>query len=178
MLDVGGIPVIERIVQQVRQKWQVEPWVAVRSGQPFGLDMRYIYPADCRYIFNTIENTSWVWGDTTIVLMGDVYFSDYCLDTIKKSGAFAVGHSHEIYGIKFYQSEWPRLRRSINAARKHVEATGESKIWHVYRAWDHIPLSEHRHGKAYFILPDTDDSQDFDIPEKYQRWVNTHGVKV
>ena len=174
MLDVGGVTVIERVVHQVRRKWQAEPWVAVKGGQPFGLGMRYHYPADCTHIFDTLQSTIGRWRDVNIILLGDVYYSDACLDAIAEGSRVFYGDGGDIYGLRFTSDEVARLMRAIVAARRYAAVSGNGKLWHVYRAWEHFPMDEHKVGKYFYKLPDGDETQDFDRPEMYETWRRRH----
>lgn len=173
-LQIDGEPLIERTIKQVRNLYQCEPWICVRSGQPFGLNMRYFYPDSYQYIFDTLASTSGQWGHTNIVLLGDVYYSENALMTIKTGAENFYGDYNEIYAVKFQRGEIVRLSRAISAARQDTQQGGTGKLWNVYRAWVGLPIREHRITENFNQLPDSDDTQDFDTIEDYQAFALKH----
>ena len=170
-LAVDGVPLIERTVNYARAMWNVEPYVIVDGGQPFGPDMRYFYPSDSSTIVDSLKSTSGKWGHENIVLLGDVYYTQKALDVIRRGNAFAYGAFAEIFGLKFKRGEIVRLMRAIDKAKKEAEAGKTIRLWHVYRAWDGYPVNEHRLGAGYYQFPDGEETQDFDRIEQYQKFV-------
>lgn len=173
MLPVWGKPVIHRTVQQVRDAYQVEPVIAVKQGQPFGR-YTYFYPDDHRIICDTFGSTKSLWQRETILLMGDACYTDECISTIGSLNYFVFGKGAEIFGVKFFQGQWERVEKAIEAAKVYARKTGKGKIWNVYRAYEGFGQEEHRFGDNYYKLPDGDSTIDFDTPEKYQRWLDKH----
>lgn len=176
MLPVGGIPVIHRTVQQVRDGWKVEPVIAVKHGQPFGGGLDYFYPDDHRIICDTVNSTRSLWKRETILLMGDACYSDEAISVIGSLAYFCFGKGAEIFGVKFYQGQWPRVTASLEAAIKHARKTGKGHFWNVYRAFEGFGQNEHRFGGNFYKFPDGDTTMDFDTVEKYQRTLNKLGV--
>ena len=171
MMSVDGIPLIERTINMVRSMWNIEPFVIVEGGQPFGPDKRYFYPSDSSTIVDALKSTSGHWGHENIVLLGDVFYTPKAIETIRKGEAFAYGAFAEIYGVKFQRGEIVRLMRAIEKAKKEAEPGKTIRLWHVYRAWDGIPVNEHRRGESYYLFPNDEQTQDFDRIEQYQEFI-------
>lgn len=172
MLAVDGIPIIERTVNLVRSMFNIEPWVVVNSGMPFGVQMRYFYPTNNRLIIDSLQDTSGQWGQENIVLLGDVYYTDKAIKTIRNGDRFAYGKPFEIYGLKFRRNDIVKIMRAIAVARQDAEQGGYGRFWNVYRAWDGLLVNEHRLGPSYYLFPDEEETQDFDRMEQYQKFIS------
>lgn len=178
MLAVDGIPLIERTIGQVRSMWNVEPFVIVNSGQPFGFDMKYFYPSGSSTIVDALKSTSGQWGHENIVLLGDVYYTAKALDIIRRGDKFAYGAFAEIYALKFQRGEIVRLMRAIEKAKNENEPGQVVRLWGVYRAWDNFPVNSHKLGASYYLFPDDEETQDFDRIEQYQKFIGKRAKAV
>lgn len=123
----------------------------------------------------TLMLSSHLWiRPRTIVLLGDVYYTDSVVKRIKQCLLPIVFWSDEqdIFAIKFHVSEACR----IIAGCQHVlsgKIRNNGRLWELYRyfvgfPWNaHLPDDERR-----FLQLVSDKTQDFDTPQEYDDFIN------
>lgn len=76
LLSVHNETLIDRIIRQSRQVFQTEPIIITDDyKKPFGFDYQYIYP-ECSNPVEAFAGSENYWGDTTVILQGDVFYPD------------------------------------------------------------------------------------------------------
>lgn len=129
----------------------------------------------------------WAAHDRTLVVLGDVWFSDSAVDAIVNRldrDWFYVGrengsrYSGTDYGEIFALSFWPEHSAELLDAmyeirrRQRDEGLWRGGLWEHYRLLCGIELLDHRID-GHFLEVD-DDTDDFDFPEAYDRWLQAH----
>jgi len=173
LLAVGGEPVIYRTERLCLQELGIEPWVAVRNDtmEPFGL-MRYFYPYQFRWICETLINTSEVWSDTTVILLGDVYYTEqFFFRVIHDNKNVWFGDGGEIYALKFGKLIAGLIKNSLFESIENAKHGGKGKLWQAYRSFEGYGLEEHKFGPHFWKKPDSDMTRDFDRPEVYSSFI-------
>jgi len=180
----GGIPLLHRTIEQcLRYSDQVITTIPM-------LDERYISvpghhwfaPPESRSEF---ESSQGLWHESgrTVLLLGDVYFTDEALDTImwsksKSYQAFGRYKASEItgtpYGELFAASWWSsdhyELLRKMDLVHE-TRASGRITRppgWMMLRAWQGTPLSKHLVDPRWFTEIN-DETDDIDFPADYDR---------
>jgi hypothetical protein len=171
LVDIKGVPLIQRTVELARAVWAVEPWIIVRPDNPapFGFDYRYILANNHRHIFDTLESIKGLWRKETVVLLGDTFYSAAAMQLLRDGKDIFYGDPGEIYALKLRPRDWRKMRDAITMAR----AAGGSKLWHVYRMMQGYPLEDNRIGADFYRIENGQDGVvmwDFDRVDKYEKF--------
>lgn len=130
-------------------------------------------------------NSSHLWSDheRTLLLFGDVYFTDQSVQTIKERKkrdwtVFGRMNASEITGKKwgelfafsFYPEHIQSLKNAINKATSAYRYgyVNRCKGWEIYRSWAGGDIGIHRQYGHFTEIDDFTD--DFDFPEDYNLW--------
>lgn len=153
-------------------------------------DNRYDLPGQVRRHIvgphhNEYEHTRWLWSgdDRTVLLLGDVYFTDHAIDTIAAGSpsAYRVFGRYRAskvtgtpYGEIFAASWGPARLTQMDAHLREVErlrVTGECTRppgWVLLRLWQGTPVRKHLVRPP--IWTEIDDwTDDLDTPADFQR---------
>lgn len=126
-----------------------------------------------------------LWSETgrTVLLLGDVYWTDAALETVASFGpqTYRVFGRHgpsrvtgTPYGEIFAASWWPGQHPRMSKLLAHVHAVRATGAvtrppgWMLLRAWQGTPLGKHRVDPAWFTQID-DLTDDFDTVADYVR---------
>jgi hypothetical protein len=180
----GGQPLLHRTVRQARAVTS-DVHVTAPSGDDRyitdGVTVHHREPgAPSEY---AVTRDLWHDHGRTILLLGDVYFTDAAIARI-------VGHtprSYQVFGRYgpsqvtgtpwgeiFAASWWPEQHTQMDAHLDLVHRTRAAGTvtrpsgWMLLRAWQSTPLGEHRVGPKWFVEID-DATDDLDLPEDYAR---------
>lgn len=192
LVDVDGCPLLERTVSQVRARGY-QP-IVVAHEDVFGvLDAEVFRPKESTYNTDSVLATRCLWGDETLCLLGDVWFSEEALDTIT-TAAFGVkvfgrerpstltGGCGEIFAFRWDRANDDKVAEAMALATEHARThprknTGRDNfgsplgsLWQPYRALAGIDMDAHRTDAT--IWKEIDDwTDDFDSVEAYERWM-------
>lgn len=160
-------------------------------------------PGDSRYylggarVYQTTGNSEfsstrflWSLDERTILLLGDVYFSDLAIRKIfgfreecyMSFGRYSGSNTtHTPYGELFAHSWWPSQHGSIDAHLQKVEQARAQGIkrphgWMLLRSLESVPLNRHVVKPDWFTQID-DWTDDIDYPEDFERHPATKGYK-
>lgn len=179
-----GVPLLYRTVGQVRE-FTDEVHVTAPAG-----DARYRVPGVtvherdgsglCEY-----TSTRHLWNERgrTVLLLGDVYWTDAALATVAgfrpqtyrvfgRYGPSTVTGTP--YGEIFAASWWPGQHTRMDKRLDHVHAVRATGVvtrppgWMLLRAWQGTPLGKHRVLPGWFTEID-DHTDDFDSVADYLR---------
>lgn len=107
------------------------------------------------------------WKDTTIILLGDVYYTEECTNSILSNSSDIVFFSdmQDIFAIKF-KSNWINkiiqcLGRAIRSGRNN------GRLWEMYRHLHGLGNNSPLPYKNSLIYLVADKTQDFDSEEEY-----------
>lgn len=133
----------------------------------------------------------WSEEDRTVLLLGDVYFSDLALRRIMgyaehnyrvfgRHGGSMITHTP--YGEIFAHSWWPEHHREIDRHLENVEAGRAEGImrphgWMLLRSFQGGKLNRHIVMSSYFTEIN-DWTDDIDFPEDFERHPATKGYKL
>jgi hypothetical protein len=179
----GGEPLLHRTV---RQALAVTADVHLTSPD----DDRYEVPGVIRHVRGSEAPSEYaatrdLWNSKgrTVLLLGDVYFTDGAMATIARFAArryrcFGRYRASRItgtpYGEIFAVSWWPEQHAQMDAYLRLVHRTRASGAvtrppgWMLLRAWQRTPLGKHRVSPRWFEEID-DLTDDFDRPADYER---------
>jgi hypothetical protein len=179
----GGQPLLHRTVQQALT---VTSDVHLTSPD----DDRYSLPEVTRHIRDADAPSEyaatrdlWSHDGRTILLLGDVYFTDGAVRRIadftdrrfRVFGRYGPsGATGTPYGEIFAASWWPEQHQQMDAHLglvHRIRAAGtvtRPPGWMLLYAWQGTPLAEHRVDPAWFEEID-DWTDDFDTKEDYDR---------
>lgn len=187
LAPVDGRPLLARTVAQALTYTR-----DVRVTVPPG-DTRYVDAASgARAHERSTEHPSeyaatrdlWHPGERTVLLLGDVYFTDDALDTITR---FDDRQDYQVFGRRgaskitgtpygeiFAVSWWPQQHRYMDRYLATVhQARASGRVarppgWMLLRAWQGSRLDQHRVMPRYFTeIHDATD--DFDFPADYDQ---------
>ena len=181
LVDVGGEPLLARIVRQVRRAGH-EP-VIVTHDERLTLSDRTYAPDKRRWTVETLLSTRFLWDDRTVVLLGDVIYTRDALDKILASRELfqvfgrkelryrLVGRYYEIFALSFDQSQADRvedtLRRAVYLKEDGQISWGKLRV--LYEMWCGLPLGQFAHEDIVFY-PIEDQTEDIDAPEDYEQF--------
>ncbi len=139
----------------------------------------YFEPASSRWFVETLISTEALWQEKTVVLMGDVFYTQEALKTILNTesktmkfygrpGKSLFSHkAHgELFGISFPKSDSALIHEHAQKVIKAAKSMGHGKAWQFYRSIAGFELDEKKTEENYFVEID-DFTDDFDTPEEY-----------
>ncbi len=176
-------PLIARTVRQVRQRMNNYPHIVSHQKCLRPYSTNYIIPSSHRWICETLLSVAPIWGkDWTMVLLGDVIYTDGFMDTLynhrEKYHYHFYGTTSEIYGLTFTSNAV--VEKALMEVVDDAAANrSRGKLWELYYCLSQKPLPDA--GKGYtggdddlhytYIL---DGSTDFDTQESYKEWTRQH----
>jgi hypothetical protein len=143
-------------------------------------------PKHHRWTCETLHSSRHLWGeDLTIVLLGDVYYTAFCMDLLLEAETMFYTGTAEIWGMAIRAKYYARAIKTLASVIKNAETRkgkaapshNQGQLWRFYRLWYGMPYWGHwnrtkglafeRAGTTQVVL---DDTVDFDVPESYKRW--------
>lgn len=179
----GGQPLIARTVEQVRS-YDLEPEVLVPLGSRYNELDAVKHPTSVTHESEyAASRAHWDEQGRTVLLLGDVYFSDLAMERIMRFtkrqymvfGRFGPSKvTGTPYGEIFAASWWGENHLQLDEHLNRVHKTRASgKItrppgWMLLRSMQGTPMNRHRVLPAHFIEID-DETDDIDFPVDYDR---------
>jgi hypothetical protein len=182
MLEFDGIPLILRTVKQLEARG-VWPWIASRTPDRYAainLRSRVFVPAKCRWQTQTMLSTRELWArDQTLILNGDVYYSERCMDLLVEGKTMFYCGEAEIWGMsiasRWYERAEKAARYVVRFHDKHPNI--DENLWRFYRRWygqNYVGQVDRTPGLAFQVAGTVimvfDETVDFDFPREYDRW--------
>ena len=168
----------ERLIERIlRQFADHDPILATHSKDIAPNYTRRVEPYLHRYTAETTLSTRSHWGDETLVLFSDVWFTDEAVETIKGCTApvsfFTDGQ--DIFGFRFTAEVWKKMVKALKyvVSKAPHRKGNKGRIWQVYRylygfkKWPILPT--HNKEALTFI---GDATQDFDTKEDLESFMN------
>lgn len=166
LLKVGDETLLERMVRQVRPHVKAI-WIVTHRNEIFHPQCNRMYPSSHDCICDTLNSSSLLWclGSRTVVLLGDVYYTDTAISFIlgydRAVTAFGDGCNIHALSIPYQHAFW--VSAQLGEFRKLVRDEP----------------AKHKHGKLYafcdWVTPrikrialDTD-TTDIDSPREHKR---------
>lgn len=193
----GDTNILARIVEMVRPR--VDNLYIV-SETPFdGIEEELMRRPDaCRLVLDSLLSSKSYWGDKTIILLGDVFYSSSCIDRMlecssseiqffgrPRKSKYTAKPWAELFGLVFPSQQSGELEKHASQVIAEEKAgNGRGKLWELYRSLTGVPLLEHQIEESHFrkVIDWTDD---FDAPEEYTKNLqacinleNSRGLKL
>ena len=183
LIEIDGEPLIHRTVRQLNERCILPTIVG-----------DYDIPFSAKYIPNLNEDNEdadkflssmdlWNEDGRTVVLYGDVYFTDEAMDTIteyksKDWTLFARPYESKFTGCKwgecfaqsFYPKDIEKHYKALLVIRDQFKLGNIKRCggWEHYRQMEGFNLTEHLVGKRLYEIDDF--TEDFDSPEDYNNF--------
>ena len=184
LVEVAGKPLILRTLEQISRRWDTLPIVVThheaiaRVVSPIA-DALELAPGDRRWTVETALSSRAAWGDPTLILAGDVYWTDAAMDIacgLNRGGPVRYlvtqcGVTEDVLGVWFRRRHRHKLAKALNHARQHALTSGGSgKLWQSYRSLCGFPLTRHWLEDIHTVRID-DETTDFDSQRDYQAFL-------
>ena len=170
LLSLGEETILERQVRQARRYCDDIRVVAMKPeiGEMCNtLNVPIIYGFEGVPTLKAVHNTRDVWDDYTVILWGDVIFSEDAIDkvyTIKGLHDFGSVVQREGFAITFDIKDAPRFIESLEKT--------EFREWWFYRYLTGVPCQAEKYDKEIFV-DITDWTTDIDFPDQYELFMDT-----
>jgi len=191
LVRIDGQPLLLRTLRQLAERWDARP-VVVTHHKPIAkavaklADVLALPENQRRWTAETALSSRIEWGDPTLILAGDVYWTDESLDLacgFNRGGpvryvitAGPVGD--EILGLWFRRRHRHRVAGALHHAVEHARLRGGGgKLWQSYRSLCGISLVRHKLETTHAVRID-DESTDFDTLRDYQEFLAHHAAKA
>ena len=184
LAPIEGQPLLLRTLEQIAQRWDTRPLV-VTHHEPIadavdGLaDVLELPEHQRRWTVETALSSREHWGDPTLLLLGDVYWTDAALDvacSLNHGGPvrYLVTHTSvgdDVLGIWFRRRHRHRVARALHHAVQHAFFKGGGgKLWQSYRSLCGFPLTRHNLETTHAVRIH-DETTDFDSLRHYQAFL-------
>ena len=167
LVQIEGKPLIRRTVEQVIER--AEPVVithnpAIQAAVPY-----FAGPEASRYITETLLSTAYLWQGRTIILLGDVIYSDETIKAIfaNRKPVAVFGRKWEIFAVAFNKQMSKKVIKALELAIANGEAGGRAKLWEFYHAYCEMSLTEVHYLEDKIFVPVEDYTDDIDTLEQY-----------
>lgn len=163
LVNVDREPIIIRT-----QRLSVNPVVVTVHKAIKNVSIASFEPLKRSCIVETLYYSVVHWSARTIVLLGDVYYTDKAIETINSySGEIGFfGNRTDILAISFTERYEVAQACQELLRRRNKEKCG--KLWHLYRLLNGIPLDKQRITTNFIRIKDQ--SRDFDNPKQYLKF--------
>lgn len=177
LVPINREPLLARTTRQCKKIFKMVPIVVTQDPLLLKLEDHLGYkthfPARCRWAVETLRESMYdlrsrKGNSKFIVLLGDVYYTNATLKTIKKGKTLAYGDSYEIYGLKI--TDYIKAKIALMKAIANAEEGGRGKLWEFYRSYIDIPMTPHVEWLSTEYTFIDDETQDFDKYEEYLEW--------
>jgi len=175
LVFIAGEPVLWRTLRQldergidavvVTHKPEIQQLVPGR----FTENKRAPFPDET--IVETMFNTRELWEGRTIILLGDVLFSDETLSAILAEDAavkvYGSRNPYEIFALTF--TDHARVIKAAEEALAHGRAGFRCKMWEIYRILcGFSPHNRHAFDRVIWRVVSDSYSTDFDYVSRYE----------
>ena len=191
LVNIAGQPLLLRTLDQLAQRWDTRPVVVTHHEQiaravSNSANALFLEPNQRRWTVETALSSREEWGDPTLLLAGDVYWTDAALDIACEFNTggpirYLVTQGpvgDDILGIWFRRRHRNRVARALNHAIQHARLRGGGgKLWQSYRTLNGFPLTRH-HLEATHCVRIEDETTDFDSIGDYQKFIEQSKSKA
>ena len=139
------------------------------------VDYSIYTPEKYDYICQTLKSTRNIWGDDrTIVLLGDVLYSEYIIDRVfsKHPPILFYGSivHKEIYALAF--TDKPEIIWALDRVDERVVEGFHGQLWQLFYVLNKLPGHRHPDSIPYRMFRHVYDfTQDFDTVEDYEKFL-------
>lgn len=180
LIPIRREPLLYRTVRLVRENGIVDVRIVTHDPRLRVEHCGVFRPRRYRWTAETLLSTRHLWSARTLVLLGDVFYSDQAMDRIVNwSEPIAIfgrrgpneytGCRHgELFAISVDETMAHVLQEAASRAVGHAECGAWGNLWDVYYCLVGLPLDSARTDDRVFQqIQDLTD--DFDTPEDYDR---------
>lgn len=181
LIPIGDESLLDRTVRLLRAHNLNEINIVSHDDRLNIESCSFFKPLKHQWVVETLLSTQSLWGDKTIILLGDVFFTESALNTII-SGSNKNIHFYgrcegsrytstpwgEIFALSFGRDNQFSLIEDIQNVISDAALGGRGKLWELYRSLANFPLNKHMFEKKIFIQID-DFTDDFDTPDDYKK---------
>ncbi|GAB6166468.1 hypothetical protein JCM19992_24680 [Thermostilla marina] len=176
----NGVPLIDRTIA-LATEFEFTPVVVVTH------DPRIVRPATSwymprrrRWTIESLYETRSLWGQRTLVLLGDVFYTREAFATIASSSCslrffgrsgpsrFTKSPHGEMFAVVFDRSRIDWIEEHLRIAIEDAHRGGRGKLWELYRSVAGFPLRRHQVENVLFREID-DYTDDIDTVAEYRR---------
>jgi hypothetical protein len=168
LMPFAGETVLARMIRQAEPYAEVtvishEPDIQAASAG------RYYDPPNHRWLVETLLSTVILWDPRTVVLLGDVIYSDEAIQTIMScdKNVTVYGNRAELFALSFTEACVARVQAVLGQCLVDAHKSGLGKLWQFYRAFCGFPLNAAYFEERIFRMID-DYTDDIDTLEDYR----------
>ena len=195
LIKIDGERLIDRMVRLVRERLENPDITMVAFYPEYDIDgVKRVQPIPLEQqtkLTSGANESANHWSETnrTIVLYGDVFYSNHAMDQIcvhwsdnptffgRQKGSQITGcYWGEIFAFSFLPKNHADVLNAIHISKKAAESTNQKSAgWQIYRALHGLPLiveanwNEKTDMAGDFVEID-DFTEDFDRPEDFTEW--------
>lgn len=186
MVPINGEPMLHRTIRLLKERDENNIIVTVPSINFYGkLPVPQFVGSNEFDIDKVINVKNLIAGGKTILLYGDVIFTEYAIDEIIQScdgnppplflGRYGMNKYTKKHGELFaiYVNE-KTIQKAIELKELHKEELTRMGGWELYRYINNHPLDKHIISEHFIDIHDATD--DFDYPEDYDNFVKNGGL--
>lgn len=186
LLPVPRVSVLGRILNQLWLRGFSDIWIVTNTPELMPPNVNIFSPdEEPRNAAVGLSSTElWSFTTTTVLLLGDVYYTDAAVDTILGHPAYSwtffcrFGYNPdgtlgggEGWAVKFRANHIARYRRVLETLQRRGDLQTKH-FWQHYRMMCNQNPREHRELWGHVIIDDL--TEDFDSPEAYHRWLEKY----
>jgi hypothetical protein len=170
LLPIRHSTIIGRVLAQAKM-YKTRSIVVTHKDEIAGCHHRVHIPKNHDTVCESLLSTSHLWDDRTIVLLGDVVYSDYTMGLIMNSVDLirVFGNTWEIFAIVFDKKNHAKVKTALRKGSKHRRG----KLRYFYHAYcgfemgrkeqETVPLEN----DVFYYVRDW--TRDIDSPYEYER---------
>lgn len=179
LASFNGEAILHRMVRLLRSQGYGDITVVANDERLRLPEVGFFAPPNYRWTVETLLSTRPLWTDRTLVLLGDVFFTEEAMATITGTGTgvhvcgrpgfnrYTLRPYGEAFALFFDRQNQRRLLESIAIALRDAQSGGRGKFWELYRSLCHYPLQQHKVDRKVFIRIE-DATDDIDEPAEYE----------
>lgn len=180
-ISFGGETLLERTVRLLQERDVADITVVLGKNSMLAWDKtRIMEVRSSGWITEGLEETQRKWRGRTIILLGDVFYTEPAIDRILSSNISPVffGRSgaslrtgkpyRELFGMGFDVSSADQILKALENVHQHTISGGGGRLWQLYSTVVGFPLNQSRVEQKHF-LEINDFTDDFDLPQDYRR---------
>ena len=192
LLQVHGEPVLDRTIRQLRENGLNDIIVAAHDPRLKRSETAFFSPPRHRWLAETLLSTRELWHGRTILLLGDVLFSDSAIASIIKDegsprfigrpgpNRYTMCPWSELFGVTFSESAHNHMVSIAKQGIAHGLDGGPGKLSCVYSAHLDLPPQAMQHGDrpadpVHFLVVD-DWTDDMDFALEYENMLRLYEV--
>lgn len=178
LIAINGETLLDRTVRLLHLK-ELNDINIISNDERLKVSNENFYrPTKFEWIVETLLSTQSLWNENTIVLLGDVFFTQDAINTIDNlkeilhiygrygASGFTSTPWGEIFALSFKQSDWNQIISNAENVIRQTKLGSRGKLWELYRSIAGFPHNEHLIEDDIFISIN-DLTDDFDLPSDY-----------